>query len=236
MLFLFAGLFGISLNIGAFFLGILHTESINSPIISSAGPVFVIIGSILFLGEHPTRKMLLGNLLALSGVMLIVLEPLFHANTLSSIGGNLLLILATLGSIVGTLLVKKLSKRYSALTLTFWTFAVGTITFLPFAFQEYQQFGLASQLQFPGLMGILYGAIFSSFVAYTLLYWALRYLMASQTTIFTYMDPVVAILIAAPLIHEYPSIFFIMGSILVFSGMWVAEGRINYHPLHKLFR
>lgn len=236
LLFLVAGFFGVSINIGAFFIGIEHTASINSPIISSAGPVFLILGSILFLKEKPSKKMLIGNLIGLTGVLLIVLEPILHTSPNVSIYGNFLLILATLGSIIGTIAVKDLTKYYSAFTISFWSFLIGSITFFPFAFSEYQKFGLIQQLHFQGLMGVLFGAVLSSFIAYTLLFWALKYLMASQTTVFTYMDPVVAILIAAPLVHEYPTAIFGFGTILVFLGMYVAERRIPYHPIGRLLR
>lgn len=238
-LFLMAGLLGISINIGAFFLGIQKTLSINSPVISSSGPVFLILASILFLKEHPTKKMLLGNLIGLTGVFLIIVQPFLHEGTktsLNSFQGNLLLLLATFGSIGGTLFVKKLARKYHALTITFWTFFIGSVTFIPFFAAEVARYGIVAQFHYAGIIGTVYGVIFSSFIGYTFLYWSLRYLLASQTSVFTYMDPVVAILIAAPLVHEYPDFFFLLGSFLVFFGIFVAEGRIHYHPIHLLFK
>lgn len=234
--FLMAGLLGISINIGGFFLGIERTASINSPIISSSGPVFLILAAIIFLKERPTKKMLLGNLIGLTGVLLIIIEPLLHTGPKASFEGNLLLLLATIGSIAGTVFIKNLAKKYTALTITFWTFTIGALSFAPFFLQEVTKYSLQSQLQMDGLLGALYGIIFSSFIAYTISYWALKYLLASQTTVFAYMDPVVAIFIAGPLVHEYPSPFFLFGSLLVFFGIFVAEGRIHYHPVHLLFK
>src|SRR5690242_9815497 len=71
-----AAFFGITVNIVFYFIGIHYTESINVTIIASASPVFLVLGSILFLQERPSRKMLLGNLVGLTGVFLIVAEPL----------------------------------------------------------------------------------------------------------------------------------------------------------------
>lgn len=231
-LFILAGIFGIGVNIGAFFVGIQHTESINSPIISSSGPIFLILGSMLFLKEKPTRHMLMGNLIGLTGVLLIVLEPMLHSSPSSALYGNLLLILATIGSIVGTIVIKDLAKWYNAFTLSFWTFLIGSITFVPFFLQEYHQYGLLPQLQFPGLTGVIFGALFPSLTAYTLFYWSLKYVLASQTSVFTYIDPVAAIIVAAPLVHEYPTPIFVLGSILVFLGVYVAERRNTVHSLH----
>lgn len=235
-LFLLAGISGITINIGAFFLGIERTASINSPIISSSGPVFILLGSILFLQERPSKKMLLGNLIGLTGVLLIILEPLMHNNSSSSLLGNFFLIIATFGAVGGTLSVKKLAKKYDALTITFWTFLIGTLSFAPFSLSEITSFGLSQMTQFPSIIGILFGSLLSSFLAYSIYYWALKHVLASQTTVFTYMDPVVAILIAAPLIHEYPTPLFFAGSLMVFLGMFLAEGKIHYHPFHLLFK
>jgi O-acetylserine/cysteine efflux transporter len=235
-LFFAAGFFGSALNIGAFLLGIHQTASINSPIISSSGPIFLLLASILFLKEHPTRKMLLGNLLGLTGVLLIVVEPLIRNEHVASFTGNLLLILATFGSIIGTIFAKKLARTYHAFTITFWTFGIGSLFFIPSMLHEINIYGLLPQFQGQGLFGVVYGAIFSSFIAYSLFFWSLKYLFASQTSVFTYMDPIVAMLIAAPLLGEYPNLFFIAGSFLVFFGIFVAEKRIPYHPIHLFFK
>lgn len=235
-LFFAAGFFGSTLNIGAFLLGIHQTASINSPIISSSGPIFLLLASMLFLKEHPSRKMLLGNLLGLTGVLLIVVEPLIQNTRTASFGGNVLLILATLGSIIGTIFAKKLVRRYHALTLTFWTFAIGSVFFIPSMIQEIRTYGLVSQIQGQGLFGIVYGAVFSSFIGYSLFFWSLKHLFASQTSVFTYMDPIIAMIIAAPLLGEYPNLFFILGSFLVFFGIYIAEGRLHYHPIHLFFK
>ena len=235
-LFALAGLLGVGINITGFFMGIERTASINAPIISSSGPVFLLLGSMLFLREHPSKKMLLGNVIGLTGVLLIILEPILHANHASSVAGNLFLILATLGAVGGTLCVKRLARRYNPLTIVFWTFLIGSATFLPGAVNEIEKVGILPQLQFPGLVGALFGIFLSSFLAYSIYFYALKYMSASQTTVFTYMDPIVAVLIAAPLLHEYPTILFLFGSFLVFFGIFVAEGRLHYHPLHLFFR
>src|SRR5579872_2772438 len=151
--FLMAGLLGISINVGGFFLGIEKTLSINSPIISSSGPVFLILASVMFLKEHPTRKMLLGNLIGLTGVFLIIMQPFVHAGTKTSLNtfeGNLFLLIATFGSIGGTIFIKKLAKQYHAFTIAFWTFLIGSLTFVPFSFQEVAKYGFWQQMHFAG--------------------------------------------------------------------------------------
>lgn len=230
-----AGLFGITINIGLYFLGLQYTASINQPVIASAGPIFIIVGSALFLRDRATKKILFGNLVGLAGILFIVLEPLFATHHMNSFWGNIILIFSTLSAALGTLIAKKLANRYNAFTLLFWTFLVATLSLLPVPFEEISHHTFLLHLNWQGFIGIFFGGIFSSLLGYGFLYYGLSIIKASETTIFSYVDPIAAVLVAIPLLHEYPNPIFLIGSFLVFLGIYIAEGRIHYHPLHKLF-
>ncbi len=57
-----------------------------------------------------------------------------------------------------------------------------------------------------------------------------------EVGLFTYVDPIIAVLIAIPLLQEYPTVHFFLGSVLVFWGIFIAEKRIHYHPFHRIMR
>jgi drug/metabolite transporter (DMT)-like permease len=90
------------------------------------------------------------------------------------------------------------------------------------------------ELDTRSVTGLLFGIILSSTLAYTLYQWSVKRLQASEVGIFTYIDPVIATIIAIPLLGEVVTPLFILGSLFVFAGIFVAEGRIQYHPFHKL--
>src|SRR5690348_8019531 len=54
------GVFNCTFNIGLYFFGLLYAPSINAPVIASAGPIFILLGSALFLRDKATRKVLFG--------------------------------------------------------------------------------------------------------------------------------------------------------------------------------
>ncbi len=222
-------------NIGLYFLGLSFAPSINQSIIACAGPIFIIIGSSIFLKDRATKKILLGNIIGLTGVLFIVFQPVRGISTPLALLGNTLFILSTFSASMGTILSRKLAERYNPITLIFWSFLVASICMSPFFFHSLANNTLMSSINTRSLVGIFFGGIFSSFTAYLLFYFGLHYIKASEITIFTYIDPVVTVLIAAPLLHEYPNLIFILGAFLVFFGIFVAEGRIHYHPIHKLF-
>ncbi len=231
-----SSIFGITINIGFYFVAIHYTASINASIIACAGPAFLIILSMIFLRERPTRKMLLGNVLGLTGVLLIVLESGGGGSMKSSLFGNFLLVISTLGAVINTIIAKEIVKKYHPITVTFWTFLIGSITFYPLLLQESMQYGFLTNLNFQGISGILFGAFLCSFLAWFIFFWALKYISASDTTIFSYVAPVVTVLVAIPLVHETPNIFFIFGSLLVFAGMYVAENHKSHPHVHHLYK
>jgi len=230
------GFFGITINISFFFLGLEKTESINVPVIASSGPVFIYLLSIIFLKEKPKLKVLSGMLIALIGVLFIILSPLILDGKKFMIGaveGNLFILLATFGSVFQTSIGRDVLKKVNALQVSAITFLFGSLTFIPFIPREFASWNI-SFLNIAGWTGIIFGVFFSSALAYFLFYYGVSCLKAQEVGIFTYIDPIAAIIIAAPLLHEYPNIFYLFGSFLIFGGIYFAEGRINYHPFHRL--
>ncbi|OGK42182.1 hypothetical protein A2954_04170 [Candidatus Roizmanbacteria bacterium RIFCSPLOWO2_01_FULL_37_12] len=228
--------FGISLNITFFFWGLQRAESINAPIIASSGPVFLYFLSIIFFREKPRLKVFFGMMIALLGVTLIIFAPILFDGKVFAFGelqGNIFFVLATLSAVLHPLLQKKVIPKIGALKVSLISFFIGAVTFSPFSFKELQSWSPAL-LNIQGWTGIIFGVFLSSALAYYLFSYGIAKIKMQEVGIFTYIDPIVAVLIAAPLIHEYPTVHFFIGSLLVFGGIFLAEGRIHWHPIHRL--
>ena len=117
---------GITLNIGLFYLGLSLSQSINAPIISSTMPIYLILGSILFLHEIPKAKVILGTLVSLIGVLIIIFRPIDHQYLTALVTGNVDFILSVLSLACYTLLLKWLKPPYHSSTLVFWMFFIAT--------------------------------------------------------------------------------------------------------------
>ncbi len=228
--------FGITLNILFFFFGLKLAPSINASVIGSAGPIFIILGSFWFLKEKPGKKVIIGSNIGLLGVLFLVLIPFFRGGPIHHLAslGNFFFVISVLGSVCQTLLARNILKKYLATTITFWSFAIAAATFLPFFIYEVAHIGFLPNLNFHTATGIIFGAFLSSALAYYLYYYALRYLPAAEVSIFVYIDPVITVLIAIPLLGEIPDLTFLVGAILVFGGIFISEGRLHWHPLNKL--
>ncbi len=236
LLFLY-GFLGITINIIFFFWGLRLTFAINSPVISSAQPILTLFFALLFLHEVFKLKKFLGMILGTLGIIVIVIEPLILRGVDGSVLGNIYLVIATIAAVGQTIVGKKILGKYNPWAFTFWAFLVGAASFLPLAFYEYATIPhVYALLDWRGYTGIAYGAIFSSTLGYGLYAWGLSKISATDTAMFAYVDPIVGTVAGALLLHEPITFPFVGGALLIFSGIFLAEGRIHYHPIRKLIQ
>jgi drug/metabolite transporter (DMT)-like permease len=227
---------GITLCISFINLGLKITSSLNAPIIQSASPIVLIISSFFYLKEIPKKKLVLGTIISFIGVLLIVILPLLVSKWDSSVSGNLFLVFATIFSVIHVLLLKKILPSYSFVTITFWSFIIGSLPLIPLVNTELIQYNWSNHFSLPVILALLFSIIFATLIAHSLSTFGIKYIAASEVGIFSYVDPLATIIVAALLLNEIISPLYVVASILVFGGIFIAEGRIHYHPFHRLFR
>ncbi len=225
---------GMAFNISYFLWGLQYTQSINAPIISSAAPILLIIGSVVFLHERPKVKVVLGTIISLIGVSVIVFQPLLITKLDGAVMGNAFFVVAMMLSVLYTLLLKEIMPRYSSFTITFWVFAISSLALLPFVLLEIHNGRIIDGFTGRGIIGILWGGFISSAIAYLFYSFAVKYIATSEVGIFLYVDPVVTAVIAWLLLGETVNPTFLFGAVLVFFGIFIAKGRLHFHPVHLL--
>jgi drug/metabolite transporter (DMT)-like permease len=130
---------------------------------------------------------------------------------------------------------KKIINKYDPWAFTVWAFIIGSASFLPLAVYEFIHIpNLYPSISFQGYFGIGYGALFSSAAGYGLFGWGLSKITATDASLFSYVDPVVGTIVAFFLLHEPITAPFVLGATLIFGGIFIAEGRLNYHPIRKI--
>ncbi|QQS43429.1 EamA family transporter [Candidatus Roizmanbacteria bacterium] len=226
---------GISVNVSFFFLGLQLSPSINATIISSIGPILLYVLSLRLLKEKPHPQIIRGMVISLLGVLIIILAPLIKSTQLhmlteqagfSAFLGNLCFIAAMIGGIMITIDNKQLAGKVHPYTVTGFQFLIGSLAFVPFMFYELQSWSF-QELTDKSWIGILYGVFLSSALAYFAQNYALTKLSAQKVGMFTYIMPVAAVLVAVPLLGEYPDIFFMLGAAAVFVGILVGERKVK---------
>ena len=235
---LLGSLAGVVINVSAFFVGLELAPSINVHMISASGPLVLYALSIIVLHEKPHAQVFRGMVFAFVGVLVIFLAPLFRdgfndggGSVGSVLLGNFLFLIAMVGGVFYAVVNKKIIKTVDSSVIMSLQFFVGSVAFIPMMVRELQDWSFAS-LNNAGWVGIIYGIFFSSALAYFLLNYALKRISAQQIGVFEYMKPVIAVLVAIPLLAEFPDIYFIIGSILIFIGVYVSERHPHFQRVH----
>ena len=236
------GLWGISVNVAFFFLGLNLAPSINVHIIGALGPLVLYFLSLILLKEKPHPQIIKGMFICLLGAAFIVFSPIINAEIThdttypiaSQIMGNAFFVLSMLGGVLMVIHTKKVGEKVDPFTITGIQFFVGALSFFPFMISELKTWSFSSLTE-SSWVGIIYGIFFSSAIAYFAHNYAIRKISAQQIGVYSYIMPVIAVVVAIPLLHEYPDFFFIVGSIFVFIGMFISERHPHMHKIHKKF-
>lgn len=234
-LLILVSIIAITLQIPLLLFGLELSPSINAPIIISSSPIFMIIASALFLKDIVKPKILAGTLISLAGVLIIMFKPFTDGGFTGLVLGNALIFISMLCGIAQAIVLKKIMADNKPLTVVFWSFLIGSIPLLIPLFLYDPGFINSSLLNIQVLTGIIYATILSSVIGYYSFYYGVKYIKASEVGIFSYVDPLATILIAVPLLSEKITMLYILGSFLVFLGIFIAEERIHYHPIRRLF-
>lgn len=232
-------MWGITFNISFFFIGLQHAPSINVHVFSSLGPVLLYFVAIHILREKPHLAIIKGILISLVGTAVIVFGPLFMKGSStggesfapsSQVIGNLLFFMSMIGAVLHTVYNKKAVERVNPLVVTLFSFLISSVTFIPLMSWELQTWSF-SQMNAHSWLGVIYGIFFSSALGYFLHNYALAKLPAQKIGVYTYIEPPVAVLIAIPLLGEYPDMFFIIGSVLVFFGIYISQKHPHFRKV-----
>ncbi len=234
------GIWGISINVAFFFLGLQLAPSINVHIIGSLAPIVLYILSLVILKANAHPQIIKGMVISLLGAFIIVFAPILQAEIThdtsysipSQIMGNAFFIFSMLGAVFMVIHTKKVVQKVDPLSITGIQFLVGAISFFPLMLNELKTWSF-SELTGVSWIGILYGIFLSSALAYYFHNYALKRIPAQQIGIYGYIMPVVAVIVAIPLLKEYPDVFFIVGAAFVFLGMFISERHPHYQKLHK---
>lgn len=227
-----AALFGITFNVTFFFLGLKFTFAVNAALIIATIPIFTIFAAQIFLKERVTLRLIFATTTAFLGLSVILGPPVINLG-INHLFGGIFLISAALFWVGYEILSKELFKKYSPQTVTFYSFLVGSLSFFPLFLLELFASPWIFQLKFQGLLGILYGAIFSSAIAYFAWQWGLSKIKTSEAAFFFYLDPISGVLVSLVLLGEQITPLFVIGAILIGIGLLLAEYHRKAHPIHK---
>ena len=193
-----------------------HTSIIISVVLVTLHPIFVGFGAYFFLKEPFSRSLVFGAAIALLGTLImtgmdISLQNSLWGNFLALIGG----IFFSIFLVVSRAMRKEISTfTYSAIVYGLATLFVG----FGFVFSDVQ-FVTASPSAYWALIGIV---VLPQLIGHTTINWTLGIFPAAIVGIAIVCEPIGASLLAVILLDEIPTLFEMVGALIIVSGVYIA--------------
>ena len=197
-----------------------HMDAGLTAMIVNVGPILIAVLAGLLLGEGFPPMLLVGSVVAFSGVAVIGISSSSSAH--ADLTGLSLCLVAAVGYAVGVVSQKPLLDHLSGLTVTWVACTVGAISCLPFASALIHDVSGAST---PAIAAMVYLGALPTAVGFTLWAYALRQTSAGRMGTTTLLVPPVAILLGWLLLGEVPAPFAAAGGTLCIAGVWISRRR-----------
>lgn len=215
------GLLGVFLNQILFVVGLKYTTATNAAILMPSIPVFAVGMGWLTGVERAGSRRILGVLLAAAGA-LTLLDPRTFSRGDSTTLGTLLILLNCLSYATFLVLQRPLLAKLPWRTVIAWSFLFGglgvSLVSIP-AVGELDLSALPSKVW----LGVLYIAIFPTFLGYLVNTWAVRRSSATLAAAYTTVQPLLTALLAMVFLAERLGAPQILGFVLIAMGLWLVS-------------
>ncbi|MCG7387292.1 EamA family transporter [Pantoea sp. ACRSB] len=212
------------------FVGMRYTDAGTGAIVVQLGTPIAMLLAMVVLKERLKAIQLIGIAISLSGVAVLSGSP-----TIPAWWVLVILLCSATGWAVSNLIVKK-SPPIKPLTMTGWiAFLAVPIVGLSSFVMESHQFYALSQAGWRGWFGILYSAIASSIVAYTLWYGLLKKYNVNLIMPYSLLTPVLSVLMGIVVLGDSLNSFKIIGASLVVCGTAIAVINVRSLRMHARF-
>lgn len=201
----------------------LYTTATNTSLIVCSCPLFAMLAFALLYrhSERITRVQALGSFVAFLGMAVVVLNGRFvlHLSPL----GDMLAFAACLCWVVYSLLMKPFVERYSTLFITRKVFIYGLVTIIPYYLIVPGFPSLDVLLKPEVICNLFFLSVVASMICYVVWNWVISKLGAVVATNWIYFNPITTILFAWWLLHEQITVWFLLGTVLILTGMYLAD-------------
>ena len=221
------------LNGALFSFAILHTSVIMSNILYSFVPLWTAFLGYFILKEKLSKNHIWGLLLSILGIG-VLLKGSIETSDILTFGepiGNILVMLGVFFWGFWLMGARDLSKRYSALTILFFTFLVSTIlTFVLVLGQLILAPFHILHITYQGTISLIAVILLSSIALYFLYQWLIKHTSAFIASLIQYGSLLFGAIGGVVVFHERLTVEIIIGAFLIMIGVFLAT---TYTQLKK---
>ncbi|HUK10909.1 MAG TPA: DMT family transporter [Stellaceae bacterium] len=206
-----------------FGLGVRWTSTSHAALIVAAAPLFTAIIGAVVERRRLSPGWWLGAALAMAGEAVLIV---FRAGGSSeaSVAGDLMVLLANLGSASGYVAGARLARDITTWGTTFWGIVVGALCLLPIV-----PFTLGPaawhDAGLPAWGAVAYLALGATILGYVCWYWALRQGGIARIGTMQFLQPLVALVLAMLVLHEEVTPPLAFAGMLIVAGVAQAQRR-----------
>jgi drug/metabolite transporter (DMT)-like permease len=217
---IFAGFFGVALNMLAFFKGLSLTSPISASVLMVSTPMIVLILSAIILKQRMQKRKIFGIILGLIGTAFLILYGKSVGNATNATLGNFLVFVNATSYGLYLVIVKKLMDKYNAFNFAKWIYLIGFIMVLPFGWSEFQAIDWVL-MPTDIYLKIGFVVVFSTFLTYLLNLLTMRELKPTTIAVFVYLQPLFATIFAISLGKDELTLVKIVSAVLIFIGVYL---------------
>ncbi len=207
--------------------GIQRTRAGNSSLILAAVPIFVALINQIWGRERLRIQNWLGIALASVGIALLVSGGKSTVQWSSQTAiGDLLTLGATISWAVYTVLSRTIMSRNSPMRVTAWMMASATPWMVLVAIPDLQKQAWSS-VSAQSWLGLVFSALLATGIGYFIWNTAVRQLGSARTSVYSFLPPLVAVVVAWILLGETIQMVQVLCGLLILCG--VALGRQQTH-------
>ena len=182
-------------------------------------PVIVILVSPLVLKEKLTGRKLVCAAVALAGMALV--SGIFEAGSSIADWKGILFGLVAAALYASVVLLNKKISNLAAYDKTIFQLAVSTATLLPYVLLTENPEAIS--LSGPVLALLLVAGIVHTGIAYCLYFGSMASLPAQTVALYSYIDPILAIVLSMVILHEPMTLASGIGAVMILGAALVSE-------------
>lgn len=216
--------FGVAFNQIFFIYGLSLTKPINSAIIMVSNPIAVMFFTLFILKEKLTVLKFIGLAFGVIGALTLLLFNAKGGFTIGSetLAGDLMTLVNSLSWAVFVVMAKPLMQKYQTVTVMKWIFLFGFIYAVPFCANDLLNISW-SNLSLDVIMALTFVVVATTFLVYLLNTFALKTLSSSVVSMYIYLQPFLATIIAVLLGKDELTPIKLLSASLIISGVYLAS-------------
>ena len=216
----FAALLGISGNQLFSIYGISLTNPIHASLLIMATPIIVSVLAAVLMKETFGKYKILGLLLGVTGATLLIMLRGTTSTKSATVAGDLMVIGGAFCYSGYLILIRRISSRYSTLSILRIVFVMGALCSLPFTAQpfveaQWRQFELADWYS------LFHVVVLATFCAYLLMNYGVTRWGPSRTGSFIYFQPLFGTLSATIVMQEKITLPMAIAGLFIIVGVIV---------------